>query len=756
VGQRLIIPPRSVSLDDVRPAPAGDLEALPLSSDVEKAVQASVALADQEGSATLHSRHLLAGLLSLPQDSAGEWVADLLQVKRETLYALIEQMPDAAPPLDEIRRASVRSRPAPRTYLLGLRGMQGDTPVQEISVADVFDLHVDLVPAAPGTEGAIAMPPELDVLYGFVSADGLGVQGDDVGMLRLRDGDDRLKMQFRLQAYLIGRRTCRVEFFGEDPRSGRAHPLFEDSPPEYSIRVRPPRAGEERPPVLPALNVRLAPQPALVLQVQANLVEERVAGRPEVYRLVYYLTSRLPLAGQRLRNAKVGQVELSSVELERLQALVNVTLAQASGQPEDVRARLVSLGTYLYRRLFPEDSAARFREALLELSQGDVGQSLQQASGHRLTCLIVEDALTPLWMPWELLVPHGEGDEGPFRFLGEQFYLSRWIQGLGPPLYGEIPVSQVALVTREPGADEWQRLFGDGQPEPDLSQVLHPQTPLFTAHLVRRADRLLTRRDIVPWEGQSTDGTGQDQEGEEVAQQGRPELRRKRPVIGLGMVRLDGPLPAACAGRWLLPARVLPYLRAGASAVIAPWWATSVDADRVFWPSFYDLIHRYHVSLGEAVWRARQEVRHALPDRPDWLAYTLFGDPRARPYEPQLSEGYTALECLNSEPDGTLRPGKAYQFRVSISTRPPVWHEGRLVLTEALPKQPRAVFMIPDWQETIPDPISLTADGSFEVQATEVFVPPEEGRFVLTVRLLDGDERLQSLQVRVRVQAVGN
>jgi hypothetical protein len=205
----------------------------------------------------------------------------------------------------------------------------------------------------------------------------------------------------------------------------------------------------------------------------------------------------------------------------------------------------------------------------------------------------------------------------------------------------------------------------------------------------------------------------------------------------------------ASADGWRLSERALPFLRAGASAVIAPWWPTVDRADQVFWASFYELLSGGGVRLGEAVWRARLAVRRALPERPDWLAYTLFGDPRARPYWPAASEGYTAIECLN--PDRPLRPGTTYYFRASIRRRPPVWHQDRLVQAEDLPRAPRAVFRAAGCQLTTSEPIDMTPEGPGMVQAIVGATPQSAGETMLTVRLLDGDERLQLLQIPLLV-----
>jgi hypothetical protein len=129
----------------------------------------------------------------------------------------------------------------------------------------------------------------------------------------------------------------------------------------------------------------------------------------------------------------------------------------------------------------------------------------------------------------------------------------------------------------------------------------------------------------------------------------------------------------------------------------------------------------------------------------DWLAYTLFGDPLARPYYLEMSMGYTTLECLN--PDEPLRVGESYTFRASIRTRPPVWHQDRLIQAEEFPQRPQALFLAPGIQTDMPEPVPMTPLGRTMVQATMGLTPQEAGEYSLIVRLLDGEERLQSLRL---------
>jgi CHAT domain-containing protein len=69
------------------------------------------------------------------------------------------------------------------------------------------------------------------------------------------------------------------------------------------------------------------------------------------------------------------------------------------------------------------------------------------------------------------------------------------------------------------------------------------------------------------------------------------------------------------------------FLEAGAGAFIGSLWAVSDGAAREFAQEFYSRL-RAGSSLGEAVKLARQ-VAARRADDPTWLAYSVYGDPRA-------------------------------------------------------------------------------------------------------------------------------
>jgi CHAT domain-containing protein len=69
------------------------------------------------------------------------------------------------------------------------------------------------------------------------------------------------------------------------------------------------------------------------------------------------------------------------------------------------------------------------------------------------------------------------------------------------------------------------------------------------------------------------------------------------------------------------------FLEAGAAAFIGSLWAVSEGASREFAEELYRRL-KHGLTLGDAVMEARQAAA-STPDDPTWLAYTVYGDPRA-------------------------------------------------------------------------------------------------------------------------------
>ncbi len=437
-------------------------------------------------------------------------------------------------------------------------------------------------------------------------------------------------------------------------------------------------------------------------------MKTRLHGNEDSYELTYHLTCRLP--GLQIRNQNVGAVEMSASHLTRLWAMVAEAVYNSTGiQPEDAQSCMLSLGTYLFDQIFPAEAASAFRSVFWRAN-------LLATSWD---WLIIHDGFT--WLPWELVVPYREDDHAPFGFLCERYRMSQWVDGLGPKLYKEIPFGELALAhykNIERGKEDqdeellaWRMLL-NAYGAYGISQVVRPETAIYGLHLLRHVDQI-TRSEIVVRNSQV-----QDVSQEEV-HQARLNLRLKRPLVTLSILdEFDLAIKGAIEN-WMLPERIMPFLRAGASAVVGPLWPTCEAADCTFW---------------------------------NWLAYALFGNPLATPYWPKESDGYATLECLST--DDPLHPGKTYTFRTSISTRPPVGYLDRLVRTEGLPDQVQALFVAPRLQAAPPEPVPMQQIGRTMLQATVDLTPPAQGKYPLLVQLLQGDEQLRTLQLILNVGTV--
>jgi hypothetical protein len=607
----------------------------------------------------------------------------------------------------------------------------GGQLISRLTVGQRVRLRVRLEPSPPG-EDSFELPDGLPEVYLFAHANGLHLVGPEVVRLPVEPGNDQAaEAQFEIQAYLHGSRSLRLELYAEDPATGRLRIHLA----EQSIQVDAPLPGEERLPILPALDIRAAPQPDMVLQVETDLPH----GEHGPHRLVYRLTNRL--ASPVIADQPVGEVTISPEALSRLGLLIRRTMQQVTGiQPGDTRAKLLSLGAVLYDRLFPKESAAAFRAAYED-------SALDHPSW---TWLIVEDGAT--WIPWELVAPYHPGVSEP-RLLSEHFKLGRWVEGLGPSLYGEIPFGAIALAhfrdlppsaaAQDGELNAWSEAL-NAVSRRNVLEAIKAGDEVYGVHLLRLASEISSRRDIVPREGSVT---GEKDEGRE-ARQARLDLRFKRPLVTMSLLDDSGSHTAPPADEWLLPERVLPFLRAGASAVIGPWWATSEEADLLFWTTFYDLLER-RLPLGEAVRRARLEVARALPHRPDWLAYSLFGDPRARIYWPEESEGYASLECLN--PDYPLQPGSTYIFQACLASRPPAWYQDRINQVTQLPEEVQALFLAPGLQSDTVQAVPMMRYGRALLRATISLTPTQPGEYPLIVQLMEGKEFLKTMQLILTV-----
>ena len=708
--------------------------------------------------AALHKAESLGDVrtIGIPALGSGHAGQDPVEIAPEILLAVTSYLKQGSQ-LERVMFAFINEAPY-QAYIDAYRSLGGRVNEKEVrntyhmfikttpnpvTLGQRMHLCVELLPVQLSQDedkGVIELPQGIAEVYCFVRANGLCILNTDVKSMPLNSRTGQLApAHFELQAHLHGSRDYTIELFTTEPNTGRT--LIFQQPGQVTVTKS--KMREERLSILPALDIRVGTRPDFVLQVDSEQRSDECAP----YELTYRLSSRLH--DLQFQDRTVGQVVLHAEELNRMRTLLNQRLQLVGHlQPEDTRAQMHALGTYLFDRLFPSDSAAAFREVFWK------------AADQITTWLIIEAGET--WIPWELVAPYRADDDAFLFFLGERYQLSRWIVGYGIPLYNEVPLGAISLIhyqdsVSEPTQqNEETQVWGQLLRAHSIAQSVlrfeetkdtgQDKEPVHELHLLHYIDQLVSQRDLV-----LRDHSALAASLEQETLQARLKLRLMRPVVTLSILlraRERTHLGFNANDGQLLLERVLPFLQAGASAVVGPWWPTSEEADQLFWPTFYRVLNQ-RVTLGEALWQARLTVKNALPHLSDWLAYTLFGDPCARPYRPELSEGYTTLECLN--PEEPLCPGKIYYFRASIRRHPPIWHHERLIRTEGFPQRPRALFLAPGLQTGIPEPMDMTPRGRDMLEAIVELRPKEAGNYLLTVRLLDGRERLQSLQLSLTV-----
>ncbi|MCA9996566.1 MAG: trypsin-like peptidase domain-containing protein [Anaerolineales bacterium] len=604
---------------------------------------------------------------------------------------------------------------------------------QVLAVGELLHLQIDFIPTSMHLA---PLAENIGKVYCFVDVDeGLAIHGNEGVDVEQKNGW-LASVTFELQAQLIGQRSFHIEVVTRQAGSEKSNIFRSET---QTVKVVAPQQAKPYEPILLPLDVRFVPQPDVVLRVET----QRPQGENGDYLLTYYLSSRLPTL--RLQHERVGATTLRPHDLRQLQALLQVaTGANGGHDPGDSYGSMVSLGRYLYDLLFPAVTAAEFRNQYEVLAK------------EATSWLIVDTGLC--WLPWELVVASPADTGGSVHFWGARYQMARWIEGLGPPLHREIPLGKTALTHYKAlpqvrsEANEtltsWRELLlADGSIT--LSPLLQSEESFYSFHLLRYMEEMSHQYEIVAIDGQ---GEVYPTGAEEEMPQARLGLRLKRPVVTFGFVKRQGGVNGGYDG-WLLPERIRPFLKAGVGAAVGPWWPTSKAADQLFWATFYDYLSQT-MPLGEVVWRARLAVYEALPDRPDWLAYTLFGDPRARPYWPKSSQGYATLECVDG--DEPLRPGKAYTFRASIHRQPPLWYQERLVEVEDFPEAMTVLFIAPGLQTGRPEMVLMQPMGRTTLQATVTLTPPEVGTYHLIAQLYEGDELLKTMQLLLEVGAGQN
>ncbi len=479
------------------------------------------------------------------------------------------------------------------------------------------------------------------------------------------------------------------------------------------------------------------PNPDLALRIYAT-PQDTETSRLRFDYVLYSPHHKLHMPG-----IMAESVEVTTAQLARTHAQSGKILQQAmTGHSREIQEGLAVIGRELYTLLF---------------SFGDNGLNryYQELTEHFKSWLILSDA-NP-WIPWELVKPHGPGWE--HDFLGARYALGRWIEGWGALCQPEFPLGQVCFAqdtAMEQSTEAWMHLLtSDEAPRLDsiapgegllvdwpggYPAALDYASPVWGLHFAGYPNRLSRSLKALAVRDESWLST-------ETLKDHWLDLHHKAPLVTFGMQSLNGQTALTDVESKWMPT----FIRAGASAFVSALWATSPQADWLFWRAFYQSIWQ-RVPLGEAVLQARQYVRQAMPDSMDWLAYFLVGDPMARGYIPRPGEGYTALECINHDLEQPLCLSQRYRFRASLRTAPPPWYRGRRYqATEEAWESPQ-VFVFAHTFEIHPGTsLPLRAPVGDIMDTTFDLVPQVAGEHDVFVKFMDGDEVRQTLSLSVTV-----
>jgi hypothetical protein len=287
--------------------------------------------------------------------------------------------------------------------------------------------------------------------------------------------------------------------------------------------------------------------------------------------------------------------------------LDNLTKGRTGYSPAQARDYLVNAGARLWRQLVPGALREQFWD--------------RQHRIRQLTILAAKDTV-----PWELLYPMDPGHDA--GFLVQQFPVTRGIFGWRPARTLRLSPSRFVLPEGSlPEARNeiavMRHLLDPRQPPGEVISALTPLTDLIASGdfgLLHFA----CHNTFDPVSGSSIK-MGDVQFRRTLLETAviQKVLERSAPTVFINACRTAG--LAATYNR--LDGWASMFLEAGAAAFIGSLWAVSDGTAREFAQEFYSQLQAGS-SLGNAAMRAR-EIAAGQPDDPTWLAYTVYGDPRA-------------------------------------------------------------------------------------------------------------------------------
>jgi CHAT domain len=284
---------------------------------------------------------------------------------------------------------------------------------------------------------------------------------------------------------------------------------------------------------------------------------------------------------------------------------------------------LVNAGAALWHQLVPGPLRDQFWE--------------RQHRIRRLTILADKDII-----PWELLYPLDQGHDA--GFLVQQFPVTRAVFRHRPSTQlrlrpARFVVPESSLLETQNEVEALRRLLEPEQPPEARISAL---TPLLD--LIRSADfRVLhfaCHNSYDPAYGSSITLDGGEFTPLRLTTAAiRRVLQRSAPLVFINACRSAGQHALYNS----LDGWASAFLEAGAGAFVGSLWAVSDETAPRFAYKLYELL-KSGKSLGQAAMQARGEALESAADSdsdPTWLAYAVYGDPRA-----------TAMNLASSRSEG--------------------------------------------------------------------------------------------------------
>jgi hypothetical protein len=500
-----------------------------------------------------------------------------------------------------------------------------------------------------------------------------------------------------------------------------------------TIQVRAPIA---LPNIRELIDQRKIPSPQADLILYVTLEETELPGKRRVR---YYLTCpELRLDRQPIERAiVVGDGDLTAIRQAAVQSVSSLTQVARAASSKGLRA----LGEAFLYHLVPSE--------LTELLQ-----KLPRRKPR--TLLVISDERAVL--PWELVCVN--------EALSSAFILSQWILGQGLSPSPEVPLGQVCLTHYHQHllhTRRWERTLGtDRQVAVDdrsgFRALMEPGSPYYGLHVLRYSDPA-HRGQITELRSDERRERLTSQNAISIVYQRQLDFSLRRPLVTLSFLSENSSQISANdtgTSTDLEFGWVLPFLHAGATAVVGPRWTVAPEVDELFYRVFYGVV-REGGELPWAAWRARMEIRRAFPHRTDWLSYAYFGHPHCSPYAVRAADAFALFEAVETPKGDVFEPGRTYQFRASYRRTPPAWYDGPIRISEPLANLADIAVTVMPMQGESPVTRCLTQlmpDGDYQC-LLELTMPKTETAWPVFVRFHTGAEELHSLILELDVVKLG-